>query len=84
MTVQGAPLSKAWLILEGLAMVSADARPLRIARRGDLVGVTSTVPATSDETTIALSPVRAFEADAQDLDWLRAEASATQLSSAAG
>ena len=85
MTVQGEPLSKAWLILDGLAMVSANARPLRIAGQGDLVGLTNMAAATrSSETTIVLSPVRAFEADARNLDQLMAAASATRRSSAAG
>jgi len=63
MTVQGRPTSKLWLILEGEALVSADARPLRVVRRGDLVGLASMFYATnSPETTIALSSIRAFEA----------------------
>jgi CRP-like cAMP-binding protein len=63
MTVQGRPSAKLWLILEGEALVSADARPIRVAGRGDLVGLTSLFYATnSPETTIALSSIRAFEA----------------------
>lgn len=63
MTVQGRPSSKLWLILEGEALVSADARPIRVATRGDLVGLRSMFYATnSRETTIALSSIRAFEA----------------------
>lgn len=63
MTVQGRPSSKLWLILEGEALVSADARPIRVATRGDLVGLSSIFYATnSPETTIALSSIRAFEA----------------------
>lgn len=63
MTVQGKPSSKLWLILEGEALVSADARPLRVARSGDLVGLRSMFYATRPrETTIALSSIRAFEA----------------------
>lgn len=65
MTVQGAPASKLWLILEGQALVSADARPIRVAGPGQLVGLRSMLDATdSPETTIALSPIRAYEADA--------------------
>ncbi len=63
MTVQGRPSSRLWVILEGEALVSADARPIRVATRGDLVGLTSMFYATdSPETTIALSAIRAFEA----------------------
>jgi CRP-like cAMP-binding protein len=63
MTVQGRPSSRLWLILEGEALVSADARPIRVATRGDLVGLASMFFATSSpETTIALSSIRAFEA----------------------
>ena len=63
MTVQGRPSSKVWLILEGEALVSADARPIRVATRGDLVGLTSMFYANNSlETTIALSSIRAFEA----------------------
>ena len=63
MTVQGRPSYKLWLILEGEALVSADARPIRVATHGDLVGLTSMFYATnSPETTIALSSIRAFEA----------------------
>ncbi len=35
MTVQGEPSSRLWLITEGEALVSADARPVRIAGRGE-------------------------------------------------
>jgi CRP-like cAMP-binding protein len=63
MTVQGKPSSRLWLILEGEALVSADARPIRVATRGDLVGLASMFFATNSmETTIALSSIRAFEA----------------------
>ena len=63
MTVQGRPSTKLWLILEGEALVSADARPIRVATHGDLVGLTSMFYVTnSAETTIALSSIRAFEA----------------------
>jgi CRP-like cAMP-binding protein len=63
MTVQGRPSTKLWLILEGEALVSADARPIRVATHGDLVGLTSMFYVTnSAETTIALSSIRAFAA----------------------
>jgi CRP-like cAMP-binding protein len=59
MTVQGRPSTKLWLILEGEALVSADARPIRVATHGDLVGLTSMFYVTnSAETTIALSSIR--------------------------
>jgi CRP-like cAMP-binding protein len=64
MTVQGTPSTRLWVILEGQALVSADARPIRVAAHGDLVGLTSMLlGSTSPETTIALSPIRALEAD---------------------
>jgi len=63
MTIQGRPSSKLWLILEGEALVSADARPIRVATQGDLVGLPSMLYATNSvETTIALSSIRAFAA----------------------
>lgn len=63
LTVQGKLSSRFWLILEGEALVSADARPLRIARRGDVIGLPSLLyGTTASETTIALSAIRAFEA----------------------
>lgn len=95
MTVQGMVSAKIWLILEGQAMVSADARPLRVAAYGDLVGLESMVRATdSRETTIALSPIRAFAIDRDQFRRLMAHppvrarltaaASATPRSSAGG
>lgn len=71
MTVQGAPTTKMWLILEGQALVSADARPIRVAAHGHVVGLTSVLLETaSTETTIALGPIRAFEADSSQLQQL--------------
>lgn len=64
MTVQGLVPARVWLMLEGQAMVSADARPVRVARYGDLIGLESMLRATGSlETTIALSPIRAFAMD---------------------
>ncbi len=64
MTVQGRPGSTLWLISEGEALVSADARPLRVAGHGDPVGVTTMLYGIqSHETTIALSPIQALAAD---------------------
>jgi CRP-like cAMP-binding protein len=63
MTVQGKPSSRLWLIMQGEALVSADARPLRVAGHGDLVGgATMLYKLESPETTIALTPIRGFEA----------------------
>ena len=63
MTVQGRPSSRLWLITQGEALVSADARPLRVAGPGDVVGgVTMLHGRESSETTLALSLIRAFEA----------------------
>jgi CRP-like cAMP-binding protein len=74
MTVQGVPVSRLWVILEGQALVSADARPLRVARYGDLVGLRSMARSSpSPETTIALSPIRAFAADRSQFQRLMAQ-----------
>ncbi len=63
MTVQGKPSSRLWLIMQGEALVSADARPIRVAGHGDVVGGTTLFnQLESPETTIALTPIRAFEA----------------------
>jgi CRP-like cAMP-binding protein len=63
MTVQGRPSSRLWLITAGEALVSADARPLRLARPGDVVGGATILHGLeSPETTIALCSIRAFEA----------------------
>lgn len=43
--------------------MSADARPIRVAGRGDLVGGATLLHGVkAAETTIALGPIRAFEA----------------------
>jgi CRP-like cAMP-binding protein len=64
MTVQGRPNSRLYLITEGEALVSADARPLRVAARGDAIGMAGMLYGiNSPETTIALSPVRALAAE---------------------
>jgi len=66
MTVQGHPSLRFWLITQGEALVSADARPIRVAARGDIVGgATLLTQLDSPETTIALTSIRAFEAGPQ-------------------
>ena len=63
MTVQGRPSSSLWLITHGEALVSANARPLRVAGYGDAVGLASMLPGGgSPDTTIALSTMRALAA----------------------
>jgi CRP-like cAMP-binding protein len=72
MTVQGRPSSRRWLI----ALVSADARPIRIAARGDVVGGATILHGLeSPETTIALSSIRAFEAGPEQFRELIGQAS---------
>lgn len=86
MTVQGMPSTKMSLILEGQALVSADARPIRVAAHGHVVGLTSVLRGTvSTETTIALTPIRAFEADPTQLRELMHHAPVrARLAAAAG
>ena len=73
MTVQGRPSSRLWLISEGEALVSADARPVRVAGRGDTVGVAAVLyNVKSPETTTALTAIRAFEAGRSELKQLMA------------
>jgi CRP-like cAMP-binding protein len=63
LTVQGRTDSCFWLIVEGEALVSADARPLRVAGHGDAVGVAGMLYGIrSPETTIALGPMRTLMA----------------------
>jgi CRP-like cAMP-binding protein len=63
MTVQGRPSSQVWLITQGEALVSADARPLRVAGYGDAIGLASLLQGGgSPEMAIALSPIRALAA----------------------
>src|ERR1700730_9363233 len=65
MTVQGRPASRLYLITDGEALVSADARPIRVAGTGDPIGVVGMLYGiNSRETTIALSPIRALAAEA--------------------
>lgn len=63
MTVQGHPSSRLWLITRGQALVSIDARPVRVAGIGDAVGgATMLYRIESPATTIALTSICAFEA----------------------
>lgn len=73
LTVQGRLVDTFWLIVEGQALVSADARPLRVAAAGDIVGLAGMlVRSGSPETTLALSPIRALEAGHEGLSRLMA------------
>src|SRR3981189_2813460 len=51
MTVQGRPTSRLWLILEGEALVSADARPILSAPYGDNYRLPSMFYATQSHVT---------------------------------
>ncbi len=63
MTVQGRPSSRLWLITSGEALVSANARPLKVVGYGDAVGIAPLLNGgSSPETTIALSAIRALTA----------------------
>jgi CRP-like cAMP-binding protein len=65
LTVQGRPNSRLYLIAEGEALVSADARPIRVAGMGDAIGIAGMLYGINSlETTIALSPIRALAAEA--------------------
>ncbi len=63
MTVQGRPSSRLWIIADGQALLSADARPIRVATRGNVIGgMTMLHGRPSHETALALTPIQAFEA----------------------
>ena len=63
LTVQGRADSMLCILISGEALVSADARPLRVIGHGDTVGLTSMLyRIKSPETTTALSPIRALSA----------------------
>jgi CRP-like cAMP-binding protein len=70
-TVQGRPNTALLVILEGEALVSADARPIRVAGHGDAIGAASMLHGTrSQETTIALSPIRGLSAGSSQFNEL--------------
>lgn len=63
LTVQGRHDSQLCILVAGEALVSADARPLRVIGHGDAVGLASMLyRIKSPETTIALTPIRALTA----------------------
>jgi len=63
LTVQGRPDPRLWLLVDGEALVSADARPLRVTGHGDALGVAGMLyPVRSPETAIAPSSIRALGA----------------------
>jgi CRP-like cAMP-binding protein len=63
LTVQGRADARLCVLISGEALVSADARPLRVIGHGDTVGLTSMLyRIKSPETTVALSPIRALSA----------------------
>jgi CRP-like cAMP-binding protein len=63
LTVQGRPSQRLWLITQGEALVSANARPLRVVEYGDPVGLASMLlGGGSPDTTIALGAIRALSA----------------------
>jgi CRP-like cAMP-binding protein len=71
LTVQGRPDSRLWLVVQGEALVSADARPLRVTGHGDVLGVAGMLyPVRSPETSIALSPMRALAAGPAEFEEL--------------
>src|SRR5487761_884320 len=86
MTVQGHPSLRLWLITQGEALVSADARPIRVAARGDVVGgATLLSRLNSPETTIALTSIRAFEAGPQQFrDLIRRRSIRQRLAAISG
>ena len=85
LTVQGKLGGRFWLILEGRALVSADPRrPWDV--RELIAGLAGMLyRAGSPETTIALSPIRALEADHEQFNRLMAHKPIrTRLVAAAG
>lgn len=84
MTVQGRPTSRLWLITQGEALVSANARPLRVAGYGDAIGIESLLRGGgSPETTIALTPIRSLSAGEDEFRELVARPSVRERLAAA-
>src|SRR5260370_3972439 len=85
MTVQGRPSSRLWLITQGEALVSANARPLRVAGYGDATGLASLLQGGgSPDTTIALSTMRALAANPDEFRELVARPAIRERLAAAG
>lgn len=75
LTVQGQTDSRLCLLVTGEALVSADARPLRVIGHGDAVGLPSMLyRIKSPATTIALSPIRALAAGPEEFGQLLRQA----------
>ncbi len=74
LTVQGRPDGRLWLIASGEALVSADARPLRVIGPGDAAGIHGMLYSiASPETTIALGAMRALTAGRAEFAELAAD-----------
>jgi len=71
LTVQGRPDPYLWLISTGEALVSADARPLRVIGPGEAAGIPGMLYSiSSPETTIALNPIKALVAGPREFNEL--------------
>jgi CRP-like cAMP-binding protein len=74
LSVQGNPDRRLWLVVAGEALVSADARPLRVIGPGDAVGVAPMLYSiSSPETTIALGGIRALVAGPEQFEELASD-----------
>ena len=75
LTVQGRVDQRLCVLVSGEALVSADARPLRVIGHGDMVGLAGMLyRISSPETTIALTPIRAFTAGPEQFQALLRQA----------
>ena len=75
LTVQGRQDARFWLISAGEALVSADARPLRVIGPGEPVGVPGMMySVASPETTIALGAIQALTAGPAQFEELISDA----------
>ena len=85
LTVQGQADGCLSIIISGEALVSADARPLRVIGHGDPVGLASMLyRIKSPETTIALSPIRALAAGPEQFGQLVRQATIRRRLTAVG